>query len=76
MSDAVEHVTCPDEEFWTCGEVVLQDSSLGFELSVRGMHRLFLTRATLEQISDIVRARDNRVAAVAGGWLTETKDAS
>jgi hypothetical protein len=75
---AVEHVSVADEhtEYWTCGDTVLQDGPLGYEISIRGSHRLYLTRTTFEQLCDIVRARDDRKQAAADGWLVESKVAS
>ena len=72
----VEHVVFPDEEFWTCGDVLLSEDSernVGYEISIRGVQRMYLTRTTLEQLCDIVRARDDRETAIADGWLAESK---
>ena len=76
----VEHVTCTDDgetvEYWTCGDVVLQDGPLDYTLSVRGVHRIYLNRTTLAQLRDIIIAREDPAEAVCGGWLVEHEVAS
>jgi hypothetical protein len=71
----VEHVICPDDEFWTCGDIVLhEESSRSMRcLSQRGHNRMYLSLTELEQLCDIVRARDDRETAIADGWLAESK---
>jgi hypothetical protein len=57
----VEHVTCEDRtEYWICGDVVLEECSIGFTLSVGGAHQIYLTRGALEKLALIFWERDNR----------------
>ena len=72
----VEHVTLPDTEFWTCGDVVLQDGPLDYLLSVHGTHRLYLNSRTLNQLAELLWARDNPGTASAAGTLTESEETS
>ena len=72
----VMHVTLPDTEFWTCGDVVLEENSIVATLSTGAVQQLYLNSRTLNQLAELLWARDNPGTASAAGTLTESEETS
>jgi GAF domain-containing protein len=57
-------------------DVVLEETSIGYTISVNGSQRLYLSRVKLEQLVQLLWARDNPGTASAAGELTESEETS
>ena len=74
MSDIrpnVKHATAPDQEWWECGRVWLQEDAYGLELQI-GVAVVRFSRETCDCLLDILDARNDPREAIHDGWLIES----